>query len=272
MLLARLAGEKLAGQFPPVTSARVTSGDLPDLQPVSRTVDLAATFLDASGAKVAALAAEIQRHRDDRKKTRWPYYHAALHDREGCWSRLVVIATTDEVARWAATPIETFFPGYAPIVLGPSDIPMVTSTEQARLEPELAVLSAAVHGNEPRGEHVVLAALAGAAGLEESRGRLYADVAMAGLTAVARVAVEALMESQGYEYQSEFARKYFADGKADGKAEGKAQAIVVVLRKRGVPLNTEAEARILACRDSATLDRWLGEALSVGSVGELIGD
>ncbi|MBI4705627.1 MAG: hypothetical protein HY744_31425 [Deltaproteobacteria bacterium] len=39
----------------------------------------------------------------------------------------------------------------------------------------------------------------------------------------ARQGLEAMMETGGYEYQSEFARRYVAQGRAEGRADGRAE-------------------------------------------------
>ena len=78
---------------------------------------------------------------------------------------------------------------FVPIVLGPESLPRITDVEEAVEAPELAVLSALAHGNDPKGVEVVLAAVAASAGLDEERGKLYCDLVTAGLTESARRAL-----------------------------------------------------------------------------------
>ncbi len=81
------------------------------------------------------------------------------------------------------------------------------------------------------------------------------------------------MSTGRYEYQSEFARKYFGEGKAEGKAEGlaegkaeaKAEVLLKILAGRGVLVTDEQRARVLACRDLARLDRWIDRAFQATS-------
>ena len=66
------------------------------------------------------------------------------------------------------------------------------------------------------------------------------------------------MDPAKYEYQSEFARRYVAQGRAEGKAEGKAEGrvegkaegraelVVRLLTLRFGPLGADARARISA--------------------------
>jgi Domain of unknown function (DUF4351) len=77
-----------------------------------------------------------------------------------------------------------------------------------------------------------LAAWLAVAGLADDRALLYSDIVLASLGHAARQALEALVKQGNYEYQSDFARKYFYSGKAEGKAEGETQGRVATLRKQ----------------------------------------
>jgi Domain of unknown function (DUF4351) len=55
-------------------------------------------------------------------------------------------------------------------------------------------------------------------GLDAERSMLYFDLVMHSLPEAARRALEA-MDASKYEYQSEFARRYFGQGVAQGRAE-----------------------------------------------------
>ena len=56
----------------------------------------------------------------------------------------------------------------------------------------------------------------------------------------------------------------------EGKVEAKVEAILAVLGARGVPVSAEARARILACTDPATLDRWIARAAVAASAEEVL--
>ena len=79
-----------------------------------------------------------------------------------------------------------------------------------------------------------------------------------------------------YEYQSEFARKYFsqgeAKGKADGEARGKAESLLLILSTRGFTLEPHESDRVRACADLALLDRWIARALNASQVSEVLVD
>jgi hypothetical protein len=78
----------------------------------------------------------------------------------------------------------------------------------------------------------------------------------------------------------EIAKARFSEGKAEGLAEGetsglvkaKIAAILAVLAARGVPVGQEAHARVEACKDAATLDRWIIRAVTVASAEEMLSE
>jgi predicted transposase/invertase (TIGR01784 family) len=66
----------------------------------------------------------------------------------------------------------------------------------------------------------------------------------------------------------------WAEGQAAGEAigilKGKAAAVVAVLAARKLPVSYEVRARIEACEDAATLDRWITRATTAASAEEVI--
>ncbi len=81
------------------------------------------------------------------------------------------------------------------------------------------------------------------------------------------------MESKRYEYQSDFARRYFgagkAEGMAEGRAEGKAELLVKQLRLRFGGLSTEARERVAAATNEE-LDRWAERILTAESLDDVL--
>ncbi|MDI1482106.1 hypothetical protein [Polyangium sp. y55x31] len=90
----------------------------------------------------------------------------------------------------------------------------------------------------------------------------------ASVNEAARRALEAMMK--GYEYQSEFARKYFSQGQAEGRAEEAARSLLTVLRVRGISVPDAVRETILAQRDPEHLERWLEKAAVARSLAEVI--
>lgn len=179
------------------------------------------------GVAMAAFVVELQRRADPDKHGSWPLYLASAHARWRlpCW--LVVITLDRGVARWAARPIATFHGGaLAPLVIGPDQIP--DPPEPASLE--LLVLATMAHGEGARGGMLAVRTLSevrAAATLEhldDVHVRLYTDLVLASLDAIARNYVEATMiDIKNWEPQSDFARHWKTEGRVEGRTEGRVE-------------------------------------------------
>ena len=95
---------------------------------------------------------------------------------------------------------------------------------------------------------------------------------------------------KGYEYQTDFAKKYVAEGlsqgitqgiaqgltqgRTEGRAEGRteeaARSLLIVLRARGLAVKEADRERILAQKDPERLERWLEKAAVAASVAAVI--
>lgn len=94
----------------------------------------------------------------------------------------------------------------------------------------------------------------------DERAKFYGDLVLASLNEAARRALETMMK--GYEYQSDFAKKYVA--------EGEARALLTVLRSRGIEVSDSARERILAEKDPKRLERWLEKAGTSATLTEVL--
>ena len=104
------------------------------------------------------------------------------------------------------------------------------------------------------------AAYEGLAGLPEERQKLYWDLILNSLPELARWALEARV-IKGYEYQSDFARKYYGQGIEQGRQDGLRRAIVELVCARRPAIRDELERRL----------RDLPEARLVEIIGALGG-
>ncbi len=93
---------------------------------------------------------------------------------------------------------------------------------------------------------------------------------------------------KGYEYQSDFAKKYVAQGRTEGRTEGRnegrnegraegrteeaARNLLTVLRVRGIAVPDAVRERILAQKDPERLERWLEKAAVASSVAAVLDD
>ncbi|WP_437782629.1 hypothetical protein [Sorangium sp. So ce1097] len=62
-----------------------------------------------------------------------------------------------------------------------------------------------------------------------------------------------------------------AKGRAEGEAKGRQDALLTLLRARGLSPSQDDEARIRACADAAKLDRWIARAATATTVREALG-
>jgi len=247
-------------------TAETASIDLSQVVSIEYRADNVTVFWDRKRKPVLAVVVEVQRHVDADKRQSWPVYVTVARASNACPAVLLVIAPDPSVARWARTPIDTGHPGFRllPIVVSDADMPRVVDPRVARRTPELAVLSVLAH----RELAVAKAALAGIHSLtNEQQARLYFDVVMAALPEPIRRALEAQMER--YEYQTEFARKYVAQGREEGREEGREtlrRAVIELARAKLGQLSAHDEAAIHALRDDGALTNLtvgLGQARDV---------
>ncbi len=247
--------------MPGYREARIESGDLTQCPPVEYQADAVVVFSDSD--PVLAVVVEVQRARDLDKRWSWPVYVASLRARMHCPTILLVICTDDSIARWCAVPIDMGHPGWilAPMVAGPGAVPLVTDPAEAVHAPELAVLSAVAHGGGIDAQPVLEALLAALSVVDEQKARLYADFVLMTLPEVTRKHWEVLMAVGTYEYQSDFAKKYVA--------EGKAEAIFIILAGHDIPISAESRSRILNCTDAAQLDEWIQRAPTAMTIEDL---
>lgn len=240
-LAPELLREALHVDLPKFTEARIDSADLTDVQPVEYRADLVMRLVD--GSPVLGIVIEAQLSRDPRKRFTWPAYVATLRARLERPVCLLVMTFDEAIARWAAKPIDMGYGNrFVPLVLGPSAVPAVTDEAQAHADPELAVLSAMAHGRDAdanKSAQIAHAALAAARDLDEDRSKMYCDLIEDFQSEDARWAMQA-MDPRKYEYRSEFARRYVAEG----VAKGRAALIVKLLASRFGPLTRQMESRI----------------------------
>jgi hypothetical protein len=61
-----------------------------------------------------------------------------------------------------------------------------------------------------------------------------------------------------------------AEVTAKGRTDGERKALRVVLAQRGLVPSAEENARIDACTDPSTLERWLAQAMTAPTVAEAL--
>lgn len=79
------------------------------------------------------------------------------------------------------------------------------------------------------------------------------------LSEAMRRALEEEMHTRGYEYQTEFARRYLAQGREEGAVAAARAALVALAARRLGELPASVAARISACAELDTLTNWIVE-------------
>ncbi|HSN96839.1 MAG TPA: hypothetical protein VLS89_01030, partial [Candidatus Nanopelagicales bacterium] len=257
-LAAEMLREALGQVVPAFKEARIASAELAEIVPADRRADLVVVLTDEKQQPLQAIVVEVQLNPDPDKPYIWLVYLSQTRAQHRCPTLLLVVTIDEKMVRWCSRSIDTGHPGLTltPLVLGPEVVPVVTDAEQARASPELAVLSAMAHGKGEAGAAIGVAFLKAAGGLDEDRRAVYTDLVLSSLQEAARRRLEEMMKS-GYEFQSEFARTYVAQGKLEGALETKARDVIAFLEARGLEVPAEVRERVLASKDLAELDRWI---------------
>ena len=282
-LAPELLRDALHVALPDYTEVRIDSADLTDIQPAEYRADMVILLLH--GSPVLGIVLEMQLSSDEDKRYAWPVYVANLRARIRCPVCLLVITAQKNVARWAGKAIELGGGNrFVPWVLSLSGVPEITEEDRAKEDPELAVLSAMAHAHHPdpaKSARIALLAQMVSIGLDAERSTLYCDLVMHSLPEAARRALKA-MDISKYQYQSEFARRYFGQGKAAGIAEGKAvgiaegkaagmaETVLKQLATRFGALSSAVAARIQHA-NTADLDRIAQRVLTAQTLGEALG-
>jgi hypothetical protein len=260
--------------LPAYTEARIHSADLTEVQPAEYRADLVVLLID--DVPVLGIVVEVQLAADERKRYVWPAYAANLRAQLKCPVHVLVVGVNEAVARWASKPIDLGGESrFVPLVLGPSCVPEIADESQARADPELAVLSAIAHGEDAdakKSSAIAAAAHIACLALDEDRSRLYCDLIRNSLSEAAREALRN-MDPAKYEFQSDFARKYYYLGKFEARERERdmaARILVKQLHQRFDPVPKEVLMRI-ALAPTEKLVLALERVLTAPSLDEILG-
>jgi hypothetical protein len=222
------------------------------LAPTEFRADAVFILRDDHGAATWSVIVESQLAPDPAKRSSWPVYVVTARARLACPATLLVIVRDRNVARWARQPIDTGHPGFvlAPIVICLEDLPPFTDLPAHQQTAELALLCALGTPDLATAE----AAVAHIHHLDEDRAKLYLDVLLNHLPSFIRQILETQM-MKGYEYQSDFARKYYGQGLDVGRELGLQQAILVLAATRLSAVPAALEDKLRGITDVGALER-----------------
>lgn len=257
----------LGVQIPPFAEARIGSAELNECAPTEYRADAVVELLTDDGGM--AVVVEVQRNHDKDKHWSWPVYLATLRARIKRPATLLVVCPDAATALKCAAPIPMGHPEWVltPLVVGPTEIPVVTDLDLAADQPELTTLSALAH----RTNEQVLYALQHAVHSMPDRDKAvtYADFVTEQLPGPARKYLEGLMATGTYEFKTPFFRDAIAKGVAQGVAEGEAKAVLRVLEARGIAVPDDTRALIRDCEDLEQVEAWLDRAVTATTVDDL---
>jgi hypothetical protein len=265
-LIRRIGGRC---EVPEDLPASVSSPEFNDRNSANFYADAVVVVEGPPGDPVCGVIVEPQLARDDGKLEDWPRYAAAfwLQTRKPAW--ILVICRNQGVADWydKRQPITTCLDDYRLplVILGPTRIPAITDPAQMAADMAAGVLSFTMHGDSPG---VAAAFQAGLASLPEQARPSYYEIAHSMSSTTLRRILEGFMESSTI-ISSPLAKHHHGLGKVEGKAEGRAEAIVLVLRSRGIAVTEEQQAQFTNCTDLQQLESWLERVGTVLSVDEL---
>jgi hypothetical protein len=157
-----------------------------------------------------------------------------------------------------------------PVVLGPDNVPAVTSLAEAADDIPFAVFSALTHSRGPEA-HAILEALAAALDtIDTETADFLVEFTEAGLGSTPGQQIwKVLMATVTYPYVSELRSKGRQEGRQEGRAQGQAQSILQVLDRRGIAVDAGSRERIESCTEADTLSTWLDRALTAAKATDL---
>ncbi|GAA2290356.1 hypothetical protein OKJ48_34180 [Streptomyces kunmingensis] len=272
--VSRLLGLKV----PAPTKVTVMPTDLTEGDPLERRVDTLLNMeTEEFGPYLLAVEAQGKKHPD--KPATWAYYVAYLWSKYRRPTTLLVVCQDRRTAEWAAQPVSSgppAIPGLTvqPLVIGPHNMPRITSAAEARKDPTLAAFSAITHAADERVDAILKALSTALRDDPEGPTNPLIEFVAKGLSK--RPAAQQwrhLMAVDLSFYNSDMSEEIRDEGRVQGRAQGRAQgeakAVLRILEKRGVLVSDEARERIASCADLDTLDLWLDRSVTAVDVAEL---
>ncbi|HEY0132853.1 MAG TPA: hypothetical protein VGB85_02200 [Nannocystis sp.] len=294
-LVPLLLREVFGVEVPAYERLVVSEAVLDQLTPTEFRADLVVDLFDGADKRPRMSGVvEVQLRIDDDKLYSWPAYLILSRSRRRCEAFVLVVAPDPAVAAWARRPIH-LGPGneLRVFVLGPAEIPTITDPDVAARYPELTVLSALAHGNEPEHGMPVLRVMLGALRtLDRKEGEVYLRIVYKTLAARVRHAFqeEVMLNEPSPDVEVERESKELfevlqriwardraakasaeAAGEARGFVVGQARALLKILDRAGIALSPEHHDKITSCEDPAQLDAWIDRAFDAKSAADLFG-
>jgi hypothetical protein len=211
-----------------------------------------------------ALTVEIQLTLDDDKPYSWIPYLGAQYHRLHVPAYLLVVTNDPTIAAWAAGPFRAGHLTLTPWVLGPDDVPAITTLDQARKSLDMALFSGIVHGREPIAVPIGLVLRQALDEAPDDVGLYYWDAFLASLTDTVRKELDMLLPT--FQPRSDWSKEIFAKGLAEGRAKARIEDTLFLLAARGFSVDAKLRRRITRCTDLVVLDSWFQRAATAQSL------
>ena len=277
VLFARSLANILGKPVPAPVDVSVLNVDLTETRPLERRADtvLLAKYQENGVLKKYILLIESQTDEKKDRRRRWPYYIAYLQDKYDCPVVLLVVCSKKETAEWAREPIMVGLPGLVsmtvtPVVLGPDNVPAVTTVDEASQDITAAVFSALTHSRGSRARDILEVLSAALDTIDAETAGFLAEYIEDGLGETPAQSIwKVLMATVTYPYVSSIRSQGREEGREEGRAQGEAAAVLRILAKRGIAVDDKSRERIGSCTDLDLLGTWLDRSLTAEQVDEL---
>jgi hypothetical protein len=247
--------------------------------PQTYTADSVVIVSDAaSGQRLLAIVVEPQGKWTDEKAISWPVYATTARKANKCPRAVVIAVCWDRAeADGCRKMIATGHPGlvFVPIVVSADNAPPLTGASPYATLFNTIIGAVSLDTAEGRGLAVEAITATGAKGADH---RTLCDIILGVASDVAYQHLEDLM---AISYRSQFIDGWIEQGEARGREEGKAEgmaegealaradAILRVLKSRGLRPTRGQRELIEACRDLTVLDTWFDRSLTATTVSEI---
>ena len=198
------------------------------------------------------------------------YYAAHLQEKYKVPVVLLVVCQDTATARWAAAPAHFGLPQWQtltirPLVVGPQNVPVITSVAEASRDIPLATLCVITHARDPEVEEMLTMLAAALRTTDEETARVFAELTELGLgdTAAAQIWSKIMVVDTSF-FRSHTSQVF--------RAQGLAQGVLRALAVRGIEVSDEVRERIGACEDLELADTWLVRAMRVARAEDIFDD
>ncbi|GHC50799.1 hypothetical protein GCM10010507_28310 [Streptomyces cinnamoneus] len=261
--------------LPAKASVEVLTADVTEIRPLERRVDSVLRIQPPDGGTGLVLAIEAQGRRDPAKAVSWAYYLSYLKAKYACPALLLVICQDRATANWATGPFRLGPEGWTalsvhPLVLGPENVPVITSPDRAARNLALAAFSAMTHGCEQEAPAILEALARALATADPESVAYYSELLEIGLgNSPARDTWRQLMPRTYFPGRGTLIEQTWQEGEAAGRVQERAESVLRVLEHRKIPVPPEIRERILSCTYLDTLGQWLDRSFTASTAEEI---